>query len=452
MEAQGTCPSPAEGFLKSASIYQIFLRPFTPEGTLKSAKKLLPHLSDMGFSILYLCPVAEADDDPNPAFWSERQKASQTNNPQNPYRIKDYYTIDPEYGTDEDLEEFIREAHGYGMRVLLDLVYFHCGPTAVFLQEHPDFVQRDEKGEIRYLDWHFPGINYDSPELRAYLWENMEYFVRRFDVDGYRCDVGDMCPLDFWEEGRRRLEEIRPDILMLNEGQKPSYMERAFDMSYCFGWCYALAAVLKGESTASSLAGEWQKFHDSFPQGAKLLRALDNHDTVSDSHDNRAECYAGHDGMDAALVLNYMLDGIPFVYNGNEVADASQHSIFSNRYYGKMAIDWSNALTPYGQHRMKLVRQLNQLRRLHTALCEGETHWKIDGVPENTAVFTRNSQRESFLIAVNLSRQPASARLSINGIQSENIFPVLQKGEFQFGNGTVRLQLPAYGYLVVKYK
>lgn len=266
MEAQGTCPSPAEGFLKSASIYQIFLRPFTPEGTLKSAKKLLPHLSDMGFSILYLCPVAEADDDPNPAFWSERQKASQTNNPQNPYRIKDYYTIDPEYGTDEDLEEFIREAHGYGMRVLLDLVYFHCGPTAVFLQEHPDFVQRDEKGEIRYLDWHFPGINYDSPELRAYLWENMEYFVRRFDVDGYRCDVGDMCPLDFWEEGRRRLEEIRPDILMLNEGQKPSYMERAFDMSYCFAGAMPLLLSSREKAPPALSPGSGRNSTTAFPK------------------------------------------------------------------------------------------------------------------------------------------------------------------------------------------
>lgn len=153
------------------------------------------------------------------------------------------------------------------MRVLLDLVYFHCGPTAVFLQEHPDFVQRDEKGEIRYLDWHFPGINYDSPELRAYLWENMEYFVRRFDVDGYRCDVGDMCPLEHF--GRKDCRGWRRSGRIFScstRDRKPSYMERAFDMSYCFGWCYALAAVLKGESTASSLAGEWQKFHDSFPK------------------------------------------------------------------------------------------------------------------------------------------------------------------------------------------
>lgn len=442
----------AGAFLKTASIYQIFLRSFTQEGTLKAAQKLLPHLSEMGFDILYLCPVAEADDDANPDHWSERQKASQMGNPKNPYRIKDYYAVDGEYGTNQDLEDFVREAHGYGMRVLLDLVYFHCGPAAVFLQEHPDFVQRDEKGEIRYLDWHFPGINYDSLPLREYLWQNMEYFVRRFDVDGYRCDVGDMCPLDFWEEGRRRLEAIRPDILMLNEGQKPEYLERAFDMSYCFGWCYALAGVLRGEAPASSLVSQWQKFHDSFPQGARLLRALDNHDTVSDSYENRAETYAGHEGMEAALVLNYMLDGIPFVYNGNEVADANRHSIFANRFYGKnLVIDWSNGLTPYGRRRMEVVKQLNRLRHLHPVLWEGETHWKETDADESVVAFTRNSRGENLLIVVNLSKKPVSVALSLDGVKAEKSFSILQKGEVQSSDSTFRMGLPAFGYAVLKY-
>ena len=75
-------------------IYQLFLRVFTPEGTLKAASEMLEHIKELGADIVYLCPVCEADDDMNEAFWSDRQKKSGLNNPKNPYRIKDYFKID----------------------------------------------------------------------------------------------------------------------------------------------------------------------------------------------------------------------------------------------------------------------------------------------------------------------------------------------------------------------
>ena len=131
----------APSYLKNAVIYQIFLRPFTPEGTLKSAADMLPHLASLGVDILYLCPVAEADDDPRPEFWSPRQKHCGLNNPKNPYRIKDYFKIDPEYGDDDALKDFVRDAHELGMRVILDLVYYHCGPAPAFLAEHGIFCE-----------------------------------------------------------------------------------------------------------------------------------------------------------------------------------------------------------------------------------------------------------------------------------------------------------------------
>ena len=105
----------APGYLKRAVMYQIFLRPFTPGGTLNSAAEMLPHLASLGVDILYLCPVTEADGDMRPEFWSARQKACGLGNPKNPYRVGDYYRIDPEYGTDADLKRFTAYAHELGM-------------------------------------------------------------------------------------------------------------------------------------------------------------------------------------------------------------------------------------------------------------------------------------------------------------------------------------------------
>jgi len=114
--------------------YQIQPRAFVKGSQLKEMTKKIPELADIGISILYMCPVFVADDDPE--GWSPRQKKSKTNNPRNPYRMKDYYHVDPEYGTDADLREFVKMAHKHDMRVMLDLVYLHCGPNAVFLKDN----------------------------------------------------------------------------------------------------------------------------------------------------------------------------------------------------------------------------------------------------------------------------------------------------------------------------
>ena len=162
-------------FVKSAVMYQLFLRPFTLEGTLEAATRMLPHIASIGVDIVYLCPQMVADDDPRTEFWSDRQNASKMENPFSPYRIKDYFHTDPEYGTDDDLKRFVAIAHRLGMRVMLDLVYYHCGPTAVFIEEHPDFVKRNDDGTVKNGRWHFPELNFDCLELREYLWQNMEY-------------------------------------------------------------------------------------------------------------------------------------------------------------------------------------------------------------------------------------------------------------------------------------
>ena len=137
--------------INGETLYQIFLRPFTPEGTIAAAEKQLPEVADLGVKILYLCPVAVADDDMDQENWSPRQIASGCNNPRNPYRISDYTKIDPEYGTEDDMKSFIRTAHSLGMKVLLDLVYCHAGPS--FLKDHPGFA----KGLTEYR---FPELDF----------------------------------------------------------------------------------------------------------------------------------------------------------------------------------------------------------------------------------------------------------------------------------------------------
>lgn len=147
--------------------------------------------------------------------------------------MKDYFKIDSEYGTNEDLKSFVDTAHRLGLKVMLDLVYFHCGPSAVLINKDKDFIKRFPDGTPDCGEWHFPTLNFDCPELCEYLWSNMEYWIKSFDIDGYRCDVGDSIPLSFWKEGSRRIRELKSDFIMINEGVKDDFISCGiFDANY----------------------------------------------------------------------------------------------------------------------------------------------------------------------------------------------------------------------------
>ena len=124
-------------YFRKTSVYQVNVRMFSPEGTLKAVTDQLPLIAELGFGVVYLCPIFEEDPSTDRKNWSKRQLASKTENPKNPYRVGDYFEIDSEYGTMQDLRELVIRAHSLGMRVFLDLVYFHTGPNARALKAHP---------------------------------------------------------------------------------------------------------------------------------------------------------------------------------------------------------------------------------------------------------------------------------------------------------------------------
>lgn len=427
-------------WLTRGVIYQIPLRAFTPEGTLRAAAERLPAIAELGATVVYLCPIALSDDDPRLEFWSTRQKASGTNNPRNPYRIKDYGKVDPEYGTEDDLREFVAAAHKLDLRVLLDLVYFHCGPTSV-LMEHADFIQRDADGKAVTGSWNFPRLNFESKGLREYLWADMEYWVKEFQVDGYRCDVADSVPLDFWLEGRRRIDRIRPDLVMLSEGQRAGDQVEAFDISYGFSWYDATAAVLTKSQPASALQKLWERQQAERPRGARFIRYTDNHDIANDM--NRPDVRFGEQAARAMSVVNFTIDGVPFIYNGQEIGDTSRHSI-----YARWPVRWEAACLPKPAATLQFYRQLCQLRRSRPSLQSGEVVWVGHDQPDAVIAFLRRANDEEILSVVNLSNRSVNVNLDL-AAEGAAYRPLLTSGAKPGGaNGRFALALDGFGYLV----
>ena len=417
-------------YLNDSVIYQIFPRAFTPQGTLKSAEKMLPHIKSIGADIVYLCPVCVADGDEDRTYWSTRQRTCGRENPKNPYRISDYFNVDSEYGTNEDLRDFIKAAHALGLRVILDLVYYHCGPKAVFLDEHPEFVVRDEEGKFIVGGcWLFPRLNYECKELREYLWSNMEYYVREFDCDGFRCDIGDLIPLDFWEEGRARIERIKPDVMMLNEGKRKGDQVKAFDVTYYFADVTVnghggIISTIRQKKNSVYFKEMYAKYMSEFvADGGLTLLNYDNHDYANDTQDKRYETDPGAEAVELALFYMYTMRGVPFLYNGCEVADARAHSIWANRFHAaNMTIEWENALTEKGAKRIQLIKELNALRKSIPALsCRGDVAF-YDCGNENVLSYVRTLGDERFLICLNLKPEPQAVRLP------DTLSPLYAKG------------------------
>ena len=400
-------------FLRGCVMYQLFTRMFTPEGTFAAARAKLKDLKADGIDIVYLTPHQLADDDPDPKFWSGRQKACKLNNPKNPYRQKDFFAVDPEYGTKEDLKAFVDEAHRLEMKVMFDLVYFHCGPKTVFLKDHPDFIVRNPDGTPKLGDWAFPEMDIANPAVREYLYANMVGFVRDYDVDGFRCDVADMLPVDFWEEGARRCRAVKPDVFLMCEGLKGDDQIAAFDLTYGFYTQWTMVAMLEGKSPASMLEKAWRAQVRDYPRGFHWMRCFENHDFANvNPGQKRKETLYGHELNAAMIATCFLLDGIPMLYNGQEIADASPHSIYANRDHGKWCVDWSRAGDKAAVERRALVRRLTALRHAHPDLFDAPVVWHAVPEPDKAYAFSRPlPDGTTFTLAVNISCEPVSFAL-----------------------------------------
>ena len=396
-------------------VYQIQPRTFTAEATLKAAATKLPYLKDLGVTIVYLTPVFVMDTDGDRAFWSKRQ--AETDNPKNPYRIADYNHVDPEFGTDDDLAAFTAEAHRLGLKVLFDLVYFHCGPKAVFLKDHPDWVVRKADGSADCGEWNFPRLNFENRGLRDYLLDNMRRLIADFGADGFRCDVGEKLPIDFWDESREMLEKLSPGrYALVCEGCTAHDQLKAFDADY--GWfpCGELKEGMMGSGAFDGIdiakkVYETYGWHfKCFPRGAKFMNFVENHDIAQNERRARRNARWDKGAQEQALVWIFTQDGLPMLFHGNEFGEAKT---FSN--FVRQPIDWAQAETDEGRARLAFVKKLIALRRQYPALTSGQG---VDGlkplrVREKgvTAILRRGTNCRDVLVVQNWTDRPVCVHI-----------------------------------------
>ena len=403
---------PTPDYLKRATVYQIVLRNFTRDGNFRAATEMLDHVRSVGVGIVYLTPFVAMDCDMNRSGWSPRQIRSGFGSPKNPYRISDYDKIDPEYGTDADFKAFNDKAHSLGMKVYMDLVYLHCGPNNVLKDHFPDAFQKNPDGSVKTTIWNFPYVNFASKDVRKYLIDSMLHWMS-LGCDGFRCDVGDEVPIDFWVEAVTACQKVNPELVMINEGTKAEWLEKAFDACYAWPWSFTvrerIAAV--GNRSLPERMAEVRTYEENVPKEALMFCFLDNHDTAADDWERRFDRTLPVEAGNAAFVLTFLRKGLPLIFNGNEIADNSLNSFFGPVEHPARAaktVDWARALQPDGQKRLALIRKLAKMRHEDPIWSEGDMTWVTDGEKNGILAFTRTLDTRTVLVAANLTNKTAN--------------------------------------------
>lgn len=308
-------PTENPSWLEDAMVYGVVPHNFGPDG-FRSVTEKLDYLVELGINAIWLAPA-----NLTPAEGGHS------------YNVSDYFELRPDYGTKEEFRELIAEAHKRGIRVLMDYVPNHTAYEHRYFQhalehgkESPyyDFYDRDENGDYTYyFDWpHLPNLNYDNPEVVRWMVEAISYWIREFDIDGYRVDaiwgVRQRKP-DFWPMMREELQRIKADMVLIAEAsaRDPYYVEQGFDSAYDWGdelgqWAWKDVFV-KPEGVAKRLHAALTNYGKGYAEDTLIFRFLNNNDTAE-----RFMTRYGADLKRTAAALVWTLDGIPCLYTGEE--------------------------------------------------------------------------------------------------------------------------------------
>lgn len=376
---------------KNAVIYEVNVRQYTSAGTFSAFEEHLPRLKEMGVGILWFMPIHPIGE--------VRRKGTLGSY----YSVKDYYAVNPEFGSLDDFKRVVDKAHAMGMHVLIDWVANHCAWDNQLVNEHPDWFTRDIDGNLvpPVKDWSdVVDFDYSNRHLWKYMIDAMKYWVTEVGVDGFRCDVAGMVPLEFWIEARKEIEKVKP-IFLLAEWESPDAHNGAFDATY--GWqLYDLMVKIANKSLPASSLGTYLEVQKrNYPKSAYRLYFTSNHDENS-WRGTDTEVFGR--AAEALAVLVLTLDGIPLIYSGQE---AGLHKRLA--FFEKDQIPWR-------EHRMsEIYRCLVNLRRANMALWNngygGEVEWVHTSDDARVFAFVRKKNGHKVFVILNLSDSDVSVGL-----------------------------------------
>lgn len=414
-----------------SNIYEVNLRQFSAAGTIKAFQNELPRLKDMGVEILWFMPITP--------IGLEGRKETEADLGSY-YAVKDYKGFNPEFGSMDDWKAFVKHAHEMGFKVITDWVANHSAPDHHWMKAHPEFYAKDSAGKlIAPYDWtDVRKLNYDNRELRDSMIDAMRFWVVETGIDGFRCDVADDVPVDFWKECIAALRKAK-NVFMLAEGSKLELYSAGFDATYAWNIMHAMTELYSGKKSLAQFDSMINVDITRYPASAYRMFFTTNHDENS-WNGTEFEKY-GDAYKTFAVFSQTMYQSVPLIYNGQE--DMNKKRL---KFFVKDTIPWEGEmdLAPF-------YKTMLNLRKANPALA-ADAKYKRLASSADTSVFAYVREKDGHKVAVvlNLSGQPQKFTINDALIDGEpmNVF----MGVKEKVNTSHQFSMEQWGFIVYDYK
>ncbi len=394
-------------WVKNAVIYQVNVRQFTKEGTFKAFAEHIDRIAALGVDMVWFMPIYPLCDTKK-----KTHEEAETETLGSHYAVYDFFSVNPRYGTPEDFRTVVKKLHSLGIKVILDFVPNHTGWDSRWMLRHPDWFKKDAAGNIlspvkeeNGESWGWDDVaqlDYSVRKVRENVIQAHEFWMKEFDIDGFREDVAGEVPNSFWHELRPRLEKIRP-VYMLSEDEVKGeqHFKICFNTNYGWETSIVLKKIVKGELPASALYEWTEKVKEKFGTRGWQLNYTQNHD---ENTWNGTEKELFGEGADCYTALTFVIEGMGMIYNGQE-ATLDKRLWFFN----KDEIDWT------GFPRTVLFKKLIDLKHRNKALWNGQHGGELrklsTDADDKVYAFIREKEGDRFVGIFNLSDQKVACIL-----------------------------------------
>ena len=414
-----------------SNIYEVNLRQYSAAGTIMAFEKDLPRLKDMGVEVLWFMPITPIGIEGRKM--TEKELGSY-------YAVKDYKGFNPEFGTMDDWKAFVKHAHDMGFKVITDWVANHSAPDNHWMKAHPDFYAKDSLGKtIAPNDWtDVRKLNYSNRELRDSMIDAMKFWVTETGIDGFRCDVADDVPVDFWKECIGTLRKTK-NIFMLAEGDNLDLYNAGFDAIYAWDIMHTTADLYAGKKSVKQFDSLINADIAQYPKTAYRMFFTTNHDENSwngTEYEKYGDAYKTF-----AVFSQTMYQSIPLIYNGQEDMNKKRLKFFVK---DTIAWDGKNLMAPF-------YKTMLGLRKSNMALAADASYKRLSSTADNSIfAYKREKEGHKVVVILNLSKQAQKFSIkdaSING-NPMNIF----MGVKEKVNDIHEFSIEPWGYIVYDYK
>lgn len=392
---------------KNAVVYEVNLRQYSEDSKISKFIEELPRLQSIGVDVLWFMPL-------HPIGESNRKGSLGSY-----YSVKDYFSISEEFGREEDFRMLVDKAHRMGMKVIIDWVANHSSWDNQWINDHPEWYVKNKEGEIvTQYDWtDVAKLDYSNEEMRAEMIKAMKHWVKIYDIDGFRCDVAFLVPLDFWVQARAELENIKP-MYMLAEMEwnadittsPDTYFNTAFNASYGWNFMGVTSDYINGKKTLEQLKSELKLNYSKFPSQMHKLYFLTNHD--ENSWNGTVDEKYGNNWQQVGVMVYTLPQALPLIYTGEEVALNRRLSFFEKDHI--TPTEWSN------ESRTQWYQNITNLRKTVPAFASnsGDVTLNdikvkiIEGDANSILVYKRQAINSEAYVLINFSDKPATFSLN----------------------------------------